>query len=85
MESQSDSLVIGSMNCPLSQLSRPVIGNACKIALFVGACLNTINQGPLIWQGQSVSWVAFALNFAVPFLAPSYSGAKVLKSGPEKH
>lgn len=85
MQSQSGSLVIGSMNCPLSQLSQPVIGNACKIALIVGTCLNALNQRPLLWQGQSISWGAFALNFAVPFLVPSYSGAKVLKSGPEKH
>ena len=67
------------MNSHRSLVDRTVLGNACKIALVVGTCLNAINQGPQIWQGQDIAWGSFALNFVVPFLVSSYSGVKALK------
>ncbi|NCP22536.1 MAG: hypothetical protein GW854_00145 [Erythrobacter sp.] len=59
-------------------LTRPVITNALKIALVVGTCLNAINQGPQLWQGEGMEWHKVALNFAVPYLVASYSAAKAL-------
>lgn len=59
-----------------AMLSRPVVTNAAKVSLFVGTCLNAINQGPAIWHGEPVEWGKMALNFLVPFLVSSYSAAK---------
>lgn len=61
-------------------LSRPVIAQATKVSLFVGSCLNAINQGPAAWRGEPLEWSKFALNFLVPFLVSSYSAAKVWRS-----
>ena len=58
-------------------LTPPVAFQAAKVSLFVGSCLNAINQGPAIWRGEPVQWGKFALNFLVPFLVSSYSAAKV--------
>lgn len=58
--------------------SRPVIVNAIKVALVVGACLNAINQGPQLWAGDGIEWNKIALNFAVPYLVATYSAAKIL-------
>lgn len=57
-------------------LSRPVVGNAIKVSLFVGTCLNAINQGAAIWQGTGVEWSKVMLNYIVPYLVASYSAAK---------
>jgi len=62
--------LIGAMFGP------PVLPNAIKVSLFVGTCLNAINQGPALWRGETLSWGRLALNFLVPFLVSSYSGAK---------
>jgi hypothetical protein len=35
-------------------VTRPVIINALKVALVVRSCLNAINQGPQMWQGEEV-------------------------------
>ncbi len=43
-------------------------------------CLNIINQGDAIWQGGDIDWSRFMMNYAVPFLVASYSGAKARKS-----
>ena len=59
-------------------LTRAVITNALKIALVVGTCLNAVNQGPQMWQGQGVEWQKVAVNFVVPYLVASYSAAKAL-------
>lgn len=57
-------------------LSRSVVGNAIKVSLLVGTCLNAINQAPAIWQGIGVEWGKVMLNYAVPYLVASYSAAK---------
>lgn len=57
-------------------LTPPVSTNAVRVALVVGTCLNLINQGSAIWHGAPVEWGKFLLNYAVPFLVSSYSGAK---------
>lgn len=59
-------------------VTRPVVINAFKVALVVGTCLNAINQGPQLWHGEGVVWSRIALNFFVPYLVASYSGAKAL-------
>lgn len=59
-------------------LSRPVAVNALRVALVVGTCLNTINQGPQFWDGEPIVWSKVALNFLVPYLVATYSGAKAL-------
>lgn len=58
--------------------TRPVIINAVKVALVVGSCLNAINQGPQLWQGEGVEWNKVALNYVVPYLVASYSAARAL-------
>lgn len=57
-------------------LSRPVMANAGRVSLFVGTCLNAINQGAAIWHGEPVQWAKLLLNYAVPYLVASYSAAK---------
>lgn len=57
-------------------LSRPVVTNAIKVSLFVGTCLNAINQGTAIWHGTGVEWGKVILNYVVPYLVASYSAAK---------
>lgn len=61
--------------------SRTVVTNAIKVSLFVGTCLNAINQGAAIWHGAGVEWSKVALNYAVPFLVSSYSAAKARQVG----
>lgn len=63
------------LQCALTQ---PVIFNALKVALVVGCCLNAINQGPQLWQGEGIEWNKVALNYLVPYLVASYSAAKAL-------
>lgn len=59
-----------------TMLTPPVSTNAVRVALIVGTCLNLINQGSAIWDGGAVEWGKLLLNFSVPFLVSSYSGAK---------
>lgn len=59
-------------------LTRPVLINAIKVSLVVGTCLNAINQGPQLWQGEGVEWKKVALNYLVPYLVASYSAARAL-------
>lgn len=63
----------------LAMAHRQVAGNAIKVSLFVGTCLNAINQGAAIWQGTGVEWSKVVLNYVVPFLVASYSAAKARK------
>lgn len=58
-------------------LSPPVSANALKVALVVGTCLNLINQGGAVWHSLPIDWPRLAMNFLVPYLVSSYSGAKV--------
>jgi hypothetical protein len=57
-------------------VSASIVKNSIKIALVVGFVLNLINQGPNIFQGESVSWPHLLLNFLVPYCVASYSAAK---------
>lgn len=59
-----------------AMLARPVMLNAVKVSLVVGTCLNLINRGGAIWRGGEIEWGKFILNFVVPYLVASYSGAK---------
>lgn len=61
-------------------LSRPVVTGAIKVSLFVGTCLNTINQGSALWHGAGVEWGKVLLNYTVPYLVASYSAAKARKA-----
>lgn len=53
-----------------------VVGNALRVSLVVGCVLNLINQGPVWWQGGTLSWPHVLLNFVVPYCVSSYSAAK---------
>lgn len=61
-------------------LSRPVVTGAIKVSLFVGTCLNAINQGSALWHGAGVEWGKVLLNYTVPYLVASYSAAKARKA-----
>lgn len=61
-------------------LSRPVVTGAIKVSLFVGTCLNAINQGSAFWHGAGVEWGKVLLNYTVPYLVASYSAAKARKA-----
>ncbi len=70
------------MRSLLGTMARPpVLWNAIRVSLVVGTCLNAINQGASLWHGGPVDWLKLALNYAVPLLVASYSGAKVARSG----
>lgn len=60
-----------------TMFSMPVAGNALRVSLVVGLCLNLINHGPALWHGASLDWLKLALNHVVPFLVASYSGARM--------
>ncbi|PKQ01055.1 MAG: hypothetical protein CVT74_01090 [Alphaproteobacteria bacterium HGW-Alphaproteobacteria-13] len=61
-------------------LSRPVVTGAIKVSLFVGTCLNAINQGSALWHGAGIEWGKVLLNYTVPYLVASYSAAKARKA-----
>lgn len=61
-------------------LSRPVVTGAIKVSLFVGTCLNAINQGSALWHGAGLEWGKVLLNYTVPYLVASYSAAKARKA-----
>lgn len=55
---------------------RGVVSRATRVSLVVGTALNLINQGDAFLAGLShVDLKLVALNFLVPFLVSSYSGA----------
>jgi len=60
--------------------SRPVVTGAIKISLFVGTCLNLINQGSALWHGVGIQWSKVLLNYVVPYLVSSYSAARARKA-----
>ena len=59
-----------------AMLSPPVVGTALQVSLVVGTCLNAINQSDELLSGKAVSWGRIALNYFVPFLVASFSGAR---------
>lgn len=63
-----------------AMFNRSVVANAVKVSLFVGTCLNAINQGSAFWHGTEIEWGKVLLNYAVPYLVASYSAAKALES-----
>lgn len=60
-----------------AMMSRDIAANALRVSLFVGSCLNAINQGPAIWSGAEIEWGKFLLNYVVPYLVASFSAAKM--------
>lgn len=60
-----------------TMFSMPVAGNALRVSLVVGLCLNLINHGPALWHGASPDWLKLALTHVVPFLVASYSGGRM--------
>ena len=71
-----------SMNAPTTKAifqlaaSQKIRRNAIKVAIVVGVILNVINQGPVFWNGEKISWIHVLLNFLVPFCVSSYSATK---------
>lgn len=59
-------------------LSPRICGNALRISLVVGTVLNLINQGEHLLAGQGVTLGHAVLNYLVPFLVASYSGARAV-------
>lgn len=50
--------------------------SAIKVSLVVGSALNAINNGPQLFSGEAISIWKVALNYLVPFLVSTYSGAR---------
>lgn len=60
----------------LATMARPpVLLTALRVSALVGSILNAINLGPALLAGTPPDWWKLALNYAVPFLVASYSGA----------
>ena len=58
--------------------SPKIVGNALRVSFVVGTMLNVINQGEHLLAGQSLMIGHALLNYLVPFLVASYSGARAL-------
>ncbi len=65
-----------------TMFSNPVMRTALKVALVVGTALNAINQGDELLNGEPLSWGRIVMNYAVPFLVASYSGARAREAPP---
>lgn len=59
-------------------LSPRIAGNALRVSFVVGTVLNVINQGEHLLAGRSVMVGHALLNYLVPFLVASYSGARAV-------
>lgn len=59
-------------------ISPKIIANALKVSAVVGTLLNLINQGEYLVAGQGLMIGHALLNYLVPFLVASYSGARAL-------
>jgi hypothetical protein len=71
------------MNIPLrftsfsnQTLSREILIDSFKTALFVGMILNLINNGATFFNGTDISGSSVLLNFTIPFLVSTYSGCR---------
>lgn len=58
-------------------LERAVVTQALKVAAVVGTCLVAINQGDVIFAGESPDWLKLALTYCVPYCVSTYSAAMV--------
>lgn len=66
------------MNGLLAQALRaPALANAFRVSLCVGTVLNVVNQGWSLFSLATLSWPHLVLNYLVPFLVASYSGARM--------
>ncbi|MBL8450597.1 MAG: nitrate/nitrite transporter NrtS [Dechloromonas sp.] len=59
-------------------VSPKIFANAIKVSAVVGTLLNLINQGEYLVAGHSLMVGNALLNYLVPFLVASYSGARAL-------
>lgn len=57
-------------------LSPDIVRGALAIALVVGIALNLINQSERVTLGQGLSLPHLFLNFLVPYLVATWSGAR---------
>jgi len=57
-------------------LRRDILRGAIAVSLIVGSVLNVINQGERITAGTGLSLPHFFLNYLVPYLVASWSGAR---------
>ena len=64
------------INIARAMLSKKTAFTAIKVSIAVGTCLNIINQGHILFYGGDFSFLKAAMNYAVPLLVSSYSGAK---------
>jgi len=55
--------------------SRHIVLAAIKVSLIVGTLLNLINQFDVLLGEQEWRWGMAVLNYLVPYLVSSYSGA----------
>lgn len=55
--------------------SRHIVLAAIKVSLIVGTLLNLINQFDALLGEQEWRWGMAVLNYLVPYLVSSYSGA----------
>jgi len=66
-------------------LRRHTVRNAIQVSVVVGTVLNAINQGPLLWHDEPISWLQILMNYVVPYCVASYSAARnELKGGAER-
>lgn len=64
------------MRLPGLVITESIAISAFKVSLVVGTALNVINNGPQWLSGDAISAWKIALNYLVPFLVSSYSGAR---------
>lgn len=57
-------------------LSPDIVRGALAVALVVGIALNLINQSERLTLGQGISMPHLLLNFLVPYLVATWSGAR---------
>ncbi len=57
-------------------LSREILIDSFKTALFVGLILNLINNGATFFNGADISGSSVLLNFTIPFLVSTYGACR---------
>ncbi len=56
-------------------VSDGVLKRSLIVTLIVGAILNLINQGDVLFGGGQVNWVKMILTFVVPYCVATYGAA----------